>query len=96
MTIFSEPRRNKTRSQPCRITLARELQGLLAIHNFCKSNYLRRAVISDESEELKRRREGAKLAREREILKEKGKVGKGEGRRGKKQEQKSNSTNEER
>ena len=51
--------------------MARELQGLLAIHNFCKSNYLRRAVISDESEELKRRREGAKLAREREILREK-------------------------
>ena len=54
--------------------MARELQGLLAIHNSVlnlKSNFLRRAVISDESEELKRRREGAKLAREREILREK-------------------------
>ena len=54
--------------------MARELQGLLAIHNSVlnlKPNFLRRAVISDESEELKRRREGAKLAREREILREK-------------------------
>ena len=54
--------------------MARELHGLLAIHNSVlnlKPNFLRRAVISDESEELKRRREGAKLAREREILREK-------------------------